>query len=57
MFTWKDYYLEFGRRQDQISESEFERTVKVRSIVKKFSLRIFKDTVSPLHLTTAKETK
>ena len=57
MFTWKDYYFEFERRQDQIAEAEHDRLVKLYSNVKKFSLRIFKDRVSPIYFTTAKEAK
>ncbi|HUV26269.1 MAG TPA: hypothetical protein VMW34_02780 [Anaerolineales bacterium] len=57
MFTWKDYYLEFERRQDQIAEAEHDRLVKLYSNVKKFSLRIFKDRVSLMYFTTAKEAK
>jgi hypothetical protein len=57
MFTWKDYYLDFDRRQDQLAQAEHDRLVKLVSNVKKISLSIFKDRVSPMYFTTAKEAK
>ena len=57
MLTWKDFYVELERRQDQIAKAEHYRLVKLSSNVKDTSWRTSQDKVSPKHFVAAKETK
>ena len=57
MLTWKDFYVELERRQDQIAKAEHYRLVKHCSNVKDTSRRTYQDSVSPMHFVAAKETK